>query len=605
MEPKKQGILLYEDLEVGNATSLPPRRTHHPSPGPPSSASSGPSNRSRTLHHPDGGTVRTNFTTDTVSSTMDFKFTTADNYSDSPMLGDFNKAPSSHPLVATPKPGDGGGVVDNDYGLATPQFSPLMVFLGAAVGLGFGILFYHLNLSSELLKLISLPGNLFVRGLQCLIVPMVFCVMIHVVADTVAMGRASILRWRTLVPYALTSTLSAAQGIAISILFASYFTPKGTTGVGDGHDVAASAPGFNLTMRCANGLFLAPTTAAGGALACVEANASATSALFLAVNHTVAAVASLDHAAAGVQTLSLADQVISVANLIVPVNIFASLLDGSLLSIVMFSIPLGIAAAHSAIGPNEPNHVLTLVRQLRNIFLRMLRWLLALTPVAVAFLIASAVAKFDSQDLAGVISQIGYLFLAFVIASFSHALVVLPTLLYVYTKSNPFRYLQHMVPAYVFAFGCASSMATLPVAIACIQRAKVSRTLAHIAMPFGTPVNMNSCGIYYTLAVVFMAKVAGLGDQLTTTKYVVVFFVSLLGSMCTAPVPNAALVYIVTLWKIVFSVPLPPSFAYVMAADFILDRIATTLNVHGNICVTRILADQIDETFEVHAAQRI
>ncbi|KAH9121136.1 hypothetical protein AeMF1_007018, partial [Aphanomyces euteiches] len=221
----------------------------------------------------------------------------------------------------------------------------------------------------------------------------------------------------------------------------------------------------------------------------------------------------------------------------------------------------------------------------RNVFLFLLHKLLMITPVAVVFLMASAIGSMGSENVGEVMSNIGFFFLAFMTGVLVHSFLVLPLVLYLWTRANPYAYIKHLFPAYVFAYGCSSSMGTLPVAMACIQNAHVSRALIHMTMPYGTATNLNACGIYFPLALVFMANMSGLGDELTLL------------------VPHASLVYCLTLWSTCFpKIPLPASFAYLAAADFIIGRIRPMVNVNGNAIVTRILAEQVDEAFEIQAA---
>ncbi|KAF0691354.1 Aste57867_17395 [Aphanomyces stellatus] len=576
-----QGVLLYEgggldgDRHRGMSTANP--------------SSTGQSSSSRPRHplpH-ESFNLRTNFTTAQPTTHV---YDDDDKPSPSPILGDYVDHRGLYNTTTSPTPGD--------FGPTPPTLQAWVVLVSAVVGAGLGVLFFNLHIGPEWLKVVSLPGNLYVRALQCLIVPMVFCVLTIVVAETVSMGRTSIFRLRTLVPFLLSSLLAAAQGTALAYMFQSAFT-KHTS------QVATAAPPvvttFNLTMLCANGLVVA---AVNNTVACLApslvANATTTT-TFVAQSQTAAAAVG-----SAMGQLSLMDQVTGILDLMVTSNIFHSLVDGDLLSIVIFSFPLGYVVAKSTCDVDgRPNVVLVLLRQLRNIFLLLLHGLLTVTPAAVGFLMAAAIAKFDAQGITNVMSQIGTLFAAFLIGVCTHNLVVLPLLVFLTTKSNPFAYMQQLVPAYVFAFSCASSMATLPVVVVCIQRAAVSRTLALITMPFGTPVNMNGAGLYYPLAVVFMACMAGVGDRLDLSRWAIIFVVGWLGSMGTAPVPNAGMVYILTLWKTCFPAdPLPTSFAFIVAADFIVDRIATAANVNGNAMVTRILADQVDETFEVLAAQQ-
>ncbi|OQR91475.1 dicarboxylate/Amino Acid:Cation (Na or H) Symporter (DAACS) family [Achlya hypogyna] len=165
--------------------------------------------------------------------------------------------------------------------------------------------------------------------------------------------------------------------------------------------------------------------------------------------------------------------------------------------------------------------------------------------------------------------------------------------------------MQQLIPAYVFAFGCSSSMATLPVAVTVIhQTRKVTRSTAQLIMCLGTPTNMNAAGLYHPLMVVFMAHMGGLEAALTAPKLVILFFISLVGSMGTAPVPNAGLVMLVTVWKTVFpDEPLPHAFVYVVAMDFLLGRVRVMVNVNGNMIATRILANGIDDASTDEEAQ--
>ncbi|KAH9155730.1 hypothetical protein AeNC1_019222, partial [Aphanomyces euteiches] len=151
----------------------------------------------------------------------------------------------------------------------------------------------------------------------------------------------------------------------------------------------------------------------------------------------------------------------------------------------------------------------------RNVFLFLLHKLLMITPVAVVFLMASAIGSMGSENVGEVMSNIGFFFLAFMTGVLVHSFLVLPLVLYLWTRANPYAYIKHLFPAYVFAYGCSSSMGTLPVAMACIQNAHVSRALIHMTMPYGTATNLNACGIYFPLALVFMANMSGLGDELT------------------------------------------------------------------------------------------
>ncbi|KAF0712839.1 hypothetical protein As57867_004626, partial [Aphanomyces stellatus] len=412
---RKNGIVLFDvmDRHPAQGGSLVAPRSHHgtvTTTPTPSTTSSG----KRAQNTPfENSTVRTNFKAMSDTSTPLSHTPCQD--TDSPILEDIyeNNLPPAHTQDA--------------FAHAAPKFSSWAVLAGALVGVAVGAGLYYAELNPEWQKVVALPGNLFLRALRCLIVPMVFCVMTVVVAEAVAMGRTSMLRFTMVLPYVLTSVLATVQGIALAILFQASFKPS------DDQPLRTKivSHAFNLTIQCPNGLFLV-NLPNGSGVGCAAQTATNASDMFLA-NQTTAttAVASVG------KSLSLMDQVVAITDLIVPVNIFASLANGDLLSIVLFAIPVGIATALSAPRTSD-NSVLKLIRQFRTVCIIMLGWLLAFTPVAIVFLMAAAVSTFNSNNISSVMSQVGIFIGAFVAGASIHVLLVLPALLIAFCRVNPF-----------------------------------------------------------------------------------------------------------------------------------------------------------------------
>ncbi|EQC25311.1 hypothetical protein SDRG_16807 [Saprolegnia diclina VS20] len=458
----------------------------------------------------------------------------------------------------------------------------IAVVIGAAVGIGLGLLLAKLDVGRDVEQWIALPGDLFVRALRCLVVPLVFCSMTVSIAEVIVLNRTSVLTLRTVFVFFLTSSLAAVQGMIVAMVFrALYSAPNAVAAA------SASSNAAIIGLKCANGLFLG--AAENGSVACFEPNA--TGAALYQVND----INNVLNIQSKFQQLSLTDQVIAIINLMVSDNIFNSLANGSLLSIIMFALPLGVAVAKSHSGAASTNALLNLLRQSRNALLSLINAVLAMTPIAVCFLVSSSIMSYNS-NASSFVSQAGYLALAFISGVACHVLVTLPLLLFLFTRINPYNYLRQLFPAYVFAFGCSSSMATLPVAVTVIhQTRQVSPGFGQLIMCLGTPVNTNAAGLYYPLMTTFLAIASG--NTLGMPQLVVLYFVSLLGSMGTAPVPNAALVMLMTVWKTVFpNETLPSAFVYIVAIDFLFDRICTMTNVNGNMVATRILAARFDDT---------
>ena len=74
---------------------------------------------------------------------------------------------------------------------------------------------------------------------------------------------------------------------------------------------------------------------------------------------------------------------------------------------------------------------------------------------------------------------------------FLHILVILPILFFACTRENPYTFWFKCSRAWITAWGTASSAATLPVTIRCLQERKVPVTVAKFTAPLGCLINMD------------------------------------------------------------------------------------------------------------------
>ncbi|EQC40939.1 hypothetical protein SDRG_02002 [Saprolegnia diclina VS20] len=148
----------------------------------------------------------------------------------------------------------------------------IAVVIGAAVGIGLGLLLAKLEVGDDVQQWIALPGNLFVRALRCLVVPLVFCSMTVSIAEVIMLNRTSVLTLRTVVVFFLTSSLAAVQGMIVALAFRAMYSPPSSVVV-----AANATSGVAIIgLKCANGLFLG--AAENGSVACFEPNTTAASA---------------------------------------------------------------------------------------------------------------------------------------------------------------------------------------------------------------------------------------------------------------------------------------------------------------------------------------
>ena len=130
----------------------------------------------------------------------------------------------------------------------------------------------------------------------------------------------------------------------------------------------------------------------------------------------------------------------------------------------------------------EGKTLMAIFQESDNVFQRIIRWIIMLTPYAVCSLIAEAIG--DQDDLPALFANIGLLMASAMIAWILQIVFVYMGVFAVLTKSNPITYLQHIVPAQIFAFACASSAATIPISLAAVKATgRVPDTIGRFVIP--------------------------------------------------------------------------------------------------------------------------
>ena len=89
------------------------------------------------------------------------------------------------------------------------------------------------------------------------------------------------------------------------------------------------------------------------------------------------------------------------------------------------------------------------------------------SPIGVFFLIAGKLLEMESFEV--IVGQLGMYFMTVLLGLFIHGFIVLPVIFMVCTKTLPFRFVINMSQALITAFGTASSNATLPITLSCLE----------------------------------------------------------------------------------------------------------------------------------------
>ncbi len=265
----------------------------------------------------------------------------------------------------------------------------------------------------------------------------------------------------------------------------------------------------------------------------------------------------------------------------VPANIVDAAAKGEMLGLIVFCLLFGYFMAHIDHEYAEP--MFKFWNGMFQIMMKMTEWIMTFAPIGVFGLVARVVAK-TGFEAAGALLTFSLCVLA---ALAIHAFITLPLLLKTIARVSPQRLFRAMSPALLTAFSTASSSATLPVTMECVEKeAGGSNKISSFVLPLGATVNMNGTALYECSAALFLAQAYGLEISLTTQFLVVV--IALVTSIGVAGIPSASLVAIAI---ILAAIGLPvEAIGVLFVFDRVLDMARTSVNVLGDACCAVIVA---------------
>ena len=265
-------------------------------------------------------------------------------------------------------------------------------------------------------------------------------------------------------------------------------------------------------------------------------------------------------------------------------NLIQAAAEFKILPIIVASIVFGIAI----VSLKERGKVISdFMVAFNEVVMKIVLWIMVAAPVGIFGLIAYRLGITGGGGaVVDLILQLGKYSACVVTGLLVHGVIVLPFLLFFLGRRNPFTYFFHLAKALVTACATASSSATLPVTMECVEReAKVTNRTASVVLPLGATVNMDGTALYEAVAALFIAQTYGIslgfGEQIT------VVLTATLASIGAAGIPEAGLV---TMILVLQSVGLPlEGIGMILAVDWILDRFRTTVNVWGDAVGSAII----------------
>ncbi len=395
----------------------------------------------------------------------------------------------------------------------TPNKLLLAILLGIASGIIVG------GTAPEIGRAIQFLGDLFLKALFVMVVPLVISSIIVGVSSLGDVRRLGPLGGRTVLFFMATTGIAVMIGLLLVLTI-----QPGTPGTG-----AAVNDFSHVSERLEN----KPTT--------------------------------------------ITDLLRTILTNLVPQNLFSAMVNAEVLPLIIFSLVFG--GVLTTIG-ERGQFVIRFFEGVNDAIMAMVHLLMWAAPVGIGALIAGRLG--EAGGFGGFWPQLvslGAYTATVIIALLIHGLVVLPLILRFIGQQSVLPYARNLSTALTTAFSTSSSSATLPLTMeAVIEEHGISSRTARFVLPLGATINMNGTALYEAVAAVFIAQSYGI--ELSFAHTVIIVLTATLAAIGAAGIPEAGLVTMVIVLKAV-NLPIE-GIALILVIDWFLDRCRTTVNVWGD-----------------------
>ena len=270
---------------------------------------------------------------------------------------------------------------------------------------------------------------------------------------------------------------------------------------------------------------------------------------------------------------------------IFPENIFAAFAEGNILSIIFFSLLVGIGLL--TIG-EKGKPLADLMAAGAETMIKITLWVMEVAPFGVFALVAW---RAGSQGVLALLDVVN-LALAVTIGCVAHVLIMHGILMKYVLKLSPIKFFSGARDAMILAFSTSSSSATLPVSMSVAEKnLGISPVVASTVLPLGATINMDGTALYVGIVTVFGAQ--ALGIELSLVDYIIIAGATTLASIGTAAVPSASLMLMpVSMGAIGMSgEEIALIIGFILPFDRPLDMLRTSVNVTGDLSVSTVVAN--------------
>ncbi|KAL1791117.1 neutral amino acid transporter A [Sigmodon hispidus] len=450
-------------------------------------------------------------------------------------------------------PGTADGKARRCAGFFRRNALVLLTVSGVLVGAGMGAALRGLQLTRTQVTYLAFPGEMLLRMLRMIILPLVVCSLVSGAAslDASSLGR---LGGIAVAYFGLTTLSASALAVALAFIIkpgAGAQTLQSTSlGLEDTGSPPVSKETVDSFLDLLRNLFPSNLVAA----------AFSTS----ATNYTEVTY----NTSSGNVTYEKVPFVTDIEGM-------------NILGLVLFALVLGVAL--KKLGP-EGEELIRFFNSFNEATMVLVSWIMWYVPIGITFLIGSKIV--EMKDIIMLVTSLGKYIFASILGHVIHGGIVLPLVYFAFTRKNPYKFLLGLLTPFATAFATCSSSATLPSMIKCIEENNdVDKRISRFILPIGATVNMDGAAIFQCVAAVFIAQLNNV--DLNAGQIFTILVTATASSVGAAGVPAGG---VLTIAIILEAIGLSTDYlSLILAVDWIVDRTTTVVNVEGDALGAGIL----------------
>ncbi len=337
----------------------------------------------------------------------------------------------------------------------------LGIILGLILGPTIGII--DPQVSAIFVEWLALPGTVFLRIIQMIIIPLIFASVIRGIAANNNIQSLKKIGLVVVVYFIFTTIIAISLGIVL---------------------VSVIEPGQYISQETIQSSFESTPAGLGQEL----------------------------------ETPKL-QEVPALLGTILTTNPIGSMLHGEMLQIVILSIIFGIALVN--MSPKRSRPIIELMGSLQEVCMTIVKWAMILAPIAVFGLMTKVVSQLGIEALIGTSVYVLTVLLGLLLLLLFYLLIV-----FFVGGIHPKEFLKSAKDVQLLAFSTSSSAAVMPLSIKTAEeKLRVRPSISQFIIPIGTTINMDGTALYQAIAIVFLAQVFGIDLALTALLLLVVTIV--------------------------------------------------------------------------------